>query len=82
MISQKEKTVSAEAGVGSSAAENRDSVIVRTSILGIAANVALAAFKAVVGLLSHSVAIVMDAVNNISDAASSIITIIGTKLAV
>lgn len=41
----------------------------------------LAAFKAIFGLLSHSVAIVLDAVNNLSDAASSIITIIGTKLA-
>ena len=55
--------------------------IVRVSIIGIVANVALAAFKAVVGLLSHSIAIVLDAVNNLSDAASSIITIIGTKLA-
>ena len=55
--------------------------IVRTSILGIVANVALAAFKAVVGLLSHSIAITLDAVNNLSDAASSGITILGTKLA-
>lgn len=60
---------------------NRDQIIVRTSIIGIAANVLLAAFKAVVGLTAHSIAIVMDAVNNISDAASSVITIIGTKLA-
>ena len=60
---------------------NRNHIIVRTSIIGILANVFLAAFKAVVGLTSNSVAIVMDAVNNISDAASSVITIIGTKLA-
>ena len=60
---------------------NRDKTIVRTSIIGILANVFLAAFKAVVGLMSNSIAIVMDAVNNISDAASSVITIIGTKLA-
>ena len=38
-------------------------------------------FQAVVGLLSNSIAIVMDAVNNLSDAASSVITIVGTKLA-
>ena len=60
---------------------SRDKVIVRTSIIGIAANLFLAGFKAAVGLLSHSIAIVLDAVNNLSDAASSIITIVGTKLA-
>lgn len=55
--------------------------IIRTSIIGIIANVFLAAFKAVIGILSHSIAITLDAVNNISDAASSVITIVGTKLA-
>jgi len=60
---------------------SRDRRIVRTSVIGIAANVLLAAFKAVMGLLSNSIAITLDAVNNISDAASSVITIIGTKLA-
>ena len=62
-------------------AQNRDKKIVQTSIIGIVANVFLAAFKAVIGVISHSVAITMDAVNNISDAASSVITIVGTKLA-
>ena len=61
--------------------KSRDAVIVRTSIIGIAANIFLAAFKAFVGLASNSIAIVMDAVNNLSDAASSVITIVGTKLA-
>ena len=61
--------------------QTREQIIVRTSILGIAANVLLAAFKAAVGLLSHSVAVVLDAVNNLSDALSSLITIVGTKLA-
>ena len=61
--------------------KSRDAVIVRTSIIGIIANVFLAAFKAFVGLTSNSIAIVMDAVNNLSDAASSVITIVGTKLA-
>lgn len=59
----------------------REKKIVQTSILGIAANVLLAAFKAAVGLLSHSIAITLDAVNNLSDALSSVITIVGTKLA-
>ncbi len=61
--------------------ENREKIIVRTSILGIIANIALSGFKALVGLLSHSIAIVLDAVNNLTDALSSVITIIGTKLA-
>ena len=60
---------------------SRDAIIVRTSIIGIVANLLLAGFKAVVGLISNSIAIVLDAVNNLSDALSSIITIIGTKLA-
>ena len=60
---------------------SREKTIIKTSILGIVANVFLAAFKAVIGLLTNSIAIVLDAVNNISDAGSSLITIIGTKLA-
>ena len=59
---------------------DRSSQIIRTSWIGIAANVLLAAFKAVVGALANSVAIVMDAVNNLSDALSSVITIVGMKL--
>lgn len=59
---------------------NRSQKIIRTSVIGIVANVLLAAFKAVVGVVASSVAIVMDAVNNLSDALSSVITIIGTKL--
>ena len=62
-------------------AMSRDKVIIRTSVIGIAANVLLAAFKAVIGLASNSIAVVLDAVNNLSDALSSIITIVGTKLA-
>ena len=60
---------------------SRDKKIIRTSVIGILANVLLAGFKAIMGILSNSIAITLDAVNNISDAASSIITIIGTKLA-
>jgi cation diffusion facilitator family transporter len=60
---------------------NRSSTIVRTSVIGIVANVFLAGFKAAVGAVTNSIAIVMDAVNNLSDALSSLITIIGTKLA-
>ena len=61
--------------------ENREQVIIRTSKIGILANLLLAGFKAAVGLLSHSIAVVLDAVNNLTDAISSIVTIVGARLA-
>lgn len=61
--------------------DTREKTIIKTSIIGIIANVFLAIFKAIIGVLSNSIAIVLDAVNNISDAGSSLITIVGTKLA-
>lgn len=60
---------------------NREKTIVRTGVIGILANVFLAGFKAAVGLLSGSIAVTLDAVNNLSDALSSVITIVSTKLA-
>lgn len=60
---------------------NREQRIIRASVVGILVNVLLSAFKAAVGLLSGSIAVVLDAVNNLSDALSSILTIIGTRLA-
>ncbi len=62
-------------------AMSREGQIVRASIIGIIANVLLAAAKAVIGVLANSIAIIMDAVNNTTDAASSIVTLVGTKLA-
>lgn len=59
----------------------REKVIVRTSVIGILANLFLAGFKAAVGLAANSIAVILDAVNNLSDALSSVITIVGTKLA-
>ncbi len=59
----------------------RESAIVKASAVGIALNVVLAAFKAAVGIMSNSIAVTLDSVNNLSDAGSSVITIIGTKLA-
>lgn len=61
--------------------KSRDDVIVRTSIIAIIANILLVVFKMTIGFLSNSIAIILDAVNNLSDAMSSIITIVGTKLA-
>ena len=60
---------------------SRQDKIIKTSIIGIVVNLILVAFKAVVGIMTNSIAITLDAVNNLTDALSSIITIIGTKLA-
>lgn len=62
-------------------AENRGKTIIKTSVIGIATNVLLAIFKALLGLFVNSIALVLDAVNNLSDALSSLVTIIGEKLA-
>lgn len=61
--------------------KNREKIIINTSILGIVSNIFLSSIKAIIGLVSNSIAIVMDSINNLSDAFSSLITIIGTKLA-
>ena len=59
----------------------RQEKIIKTSIIGIVVNLILVAFKAFVGIVTNSIAIILDAVNNLTDALSSIITIIGAKLA-
>ena len=61
--------------------QNRTAEIVRVSFRGIGVNIALVLFKAIVGLAAHSISVLLDAVNNLSDALSSVITIVGTKLA-
>lgn len=60
---------------------SRENAIVRTSLIGIGANMLLATFKAIVGLAANSIAVILDAVNNLSDALSSVITILGAKYA-
>ena len=50
-------------------------------IVGIITNLMLFIIKLFVGLFSNSVSILADAFNNLSDAASSIITIVGFKMA-
>lgn len=59
----------------------RDKVIIKTSIIGILGNLVLVAFKLIIGIFSGSIAVILDAINNLSDALSSLITIIGMKLA-
>ena len=44
---------------------SRENIIVKTSVIGIVANVLLAAFKAVIGFMVNFIAIILDAVKNI-----------------
>lgn len=60
--------------------DNREKGIVRTSIIGIIGNILLVGFKAFVGLVANSVSIISDALNNFTDALSSIITLVGAKV--
>ena len=59
---------------------NRDKKIIQTSLIGIAANILLVVAKAIIGFIAHSIALITDAINNLTDSLSSAITIIGTKL--
>lgn len=59
---------------------DRSKKIIKTSVVGIVVNVFLVLFKMAVGLIANSISIILDAVNNLSDALSSVITIVGTKL--
>ena len=59
---------------------DRNKKIIKTSILGIVVNILLVIVKFIIGLLSSSIAIILDAVNNLTDSMSSVINIIGTKL--
>ena len=52
-----------------------------SGITGIILNLVLVAGKLAAGLISASVAIIGDALNNLSDAASSVITLVGFRLA-
>ena len=61
--------------------KTRSKIIVRTSFLVIIVNVLLVGLKATVGLIVNSIAVILDAINNLSDALSSVITIVGAKLA-
>ncbi len=49
--------------------------------VGIVLNVILSVFKFIIGTITNSVSIMADAVNNLTDASSSVVTILGTKIA-
>lgn len=60
---------------------DRERQIIKASVIGIVGNTLLVAFKLAVGFVSGSIAIILDGVNNATDSLSSIVTIVGTKLA-
>ncbi len=62
-------------------AGSRLKLIFRASVVAIIVNVFLGIFKAAVGIISNSIAITMDAVNNFTDAGSSFITILSSSFA-
>ena len=61
--------------------DSREGMIATTSGLGIIVNIFIALTKVVIGLLSSSIAIVSEGINNASDAMTSVLTLVGTKLA-
>lgn len=67
--------------------ENTENAQVRTaygvmaSVVGICCNLVLFAAKLMIGIMAHSISVMADAFNNLSDAASSIISFVGVKMA-
>ncbi|MBQ6922575.1 MAG: cation diffusion facilitator family transporter, partial [Clostridia bacterium] len=61
--------------------KTREKTIAKTSAIGIIVNILLVGFKAFVGILANSIAIILDAVNNLTDALSSLVTMIGNFIA-
>ena len=61
--------------------KHRNNLGKKAGIVGIVANMILAVGKLLVGIIAASVSITADALNNLMDAASSIVTLIGFKLA-
>ncbi len=61
--------------------KERDRIILRTRLIGVLINLLLVVMKLIVGIVSHSVAVVSDAVNNLMDMGSAVVTLVGVKLA-
>ena len=59
---------------------SRDGVVAATSVLGIIVNVLIAALKVAIGVFASSIAILSSGVNNATDALTSVLTLVGTKL--
>jgi cation diffusion facilitator family transporter len=80
MKSEEEEGMETELTEMQAAAVAREKTIVKVSLISILTNFLLAGFKAAVGIVSNSIAVVLDAVNNLTDGLSSVVTIIGAKL--
>lgn len=61
--------------------EVRSSYGIMAGIVGIICNILLFGFKLIIGLIVNSISITADAVNNLSDAASSIVSLVGVHMA-
>ena len=61
--------------------ENMEKIAMKVSIISIIANVVLAAFKLVAGILAHSSAMLSDAIHSASDVFSTFVVMIGIKIA-
>ena len=60
---------------------SREGVIMTTSFLGVLVNIACALVKIIIGALAGSIAIITEGLNNAADVLSSVLAIVGTKLA-
>jgi cation diffusion facilitator family transporter len=61
--------------------DQRKNAIVLTSLLGIVVNLLIAGVKILIGVLTSSIAIVSEGVNNLSDVLTSFLSLVGAKLA-
>lgn len=59
----------------------RSRIIARTSALGVCANLFIALVKVILGIITSSIAIVSEGVNNATDALTSVLALVGAKLA-
>lgn len=66
--------------INSQTAETRQKCGKAAGIIGIVSNVILFVIKIIIGISASSIAITADAINNITDAASSVVTLLGFKL--
>lgn len=66
--------------IGEKTPETRQKCGKAAGVIGIISNIILFALKLIIGIASSSIAITADAINNISDAGSAVITLIGFKL--
>lgn len=62
-------------------ANSREGIITSVSVLGIAVNIIIAAVKIIIGATASSIAIITEGVNNATDSLTSVLTLVGTKLA-